>query len=123
MRRDMENQQPGKIGGNDNESFYRQVFDSLDDYAVFVTDKEGNITTWNTGAEKVLGYKEEEVIGKNSRMFFVPQDLAIGSPEKERITALKNGRAVDERFHQRKGGTEFWASGLMFPLFDELQRH
>src|SRR5687767_53732 len=101
------------------EHFYKQVFDSLEDYAVFTTDREGNISTWNKGAENLLGYSEGEVIGKNSRIFFTEKDLKMGSAEKELQVALMNGRAIDERFHVRKDKSEFWASGLMFPLFDE----
>jgi PAS domain S-box-containing protein len=104
-------------------NFYKQVFDSLEDYAVFTIDREGNISSWNTGAENLLGYSEEEILGVNCAIFFTEKDLANHSNVKERTTALINGRAVDERFHVRKDKTEFWASGLMFPLFDEYKQH
>lgn len=106
-----------------SETFFRQVLDSLEDYAVITTDKNGDINSWNSGAERVLGYAETEAVGRNASIFFTPEDIAIGAPEKELITAIDNGRAIDERYHVCKDGTRFWGSGLVFPLFDEQQNH
>jgi len=103
--------------------FYKQVFDSLEDYAVFTTDKQGKISSWNIGAQNLLGYTEDEIIGQNTVIFFTEKDKQHGNHEKERYTALQNGRAVDERFHVRKNETQFWASGLLFPLYDEKKEH
>src|SRR5687768_3977304 len=91
----------GKSLPQQQEQFYKHVFDSLEDYAVFTTDREGNISTWNKGAENLLRYSEEEVIGKNTRIFFTEKDQKSGSSEKELQVALMNGRAIDERFHVR----------------------
>jgi two-component system, OmpR family, phosphate regulon sensor histidine kinase PhoR len=113
----------GKSSAQQPEQFYKQVFDSLEDYAVFTTDRQGNVSTWNRGSENLLGYSEAEIIGQNSRIFFTAKDLKNGSAEKELQTAIVNGRAIDERFHVRKDRSEFWASGLMFPLFDEHKQH
>src|SRR5688572_29172372 len=114
----------GNVRNNhDTSNFYRQVFDSLEDYAVFTTDREGNISSWNTGSENLLGYSGEEILAVNCSIFFTERDRSIQSDVKERTTALMNGRAVDERFHVRKDKSEFWASGLMFPLFDEHKQH
>ncbi len=106
-----------------SEEFFHQVLESLEDYAVITTDKNGDINSWNSGAENVLGYKEVEVIGVSAKIFFTPEDIAIGEPEKELFGALENGRAVDERYHMRKDGSRFWGSGLVFPLYDEEQNH
>jgi PAS domain S-box-containing protein len=106
-----------------SEDFFRQVLDSLEDYAVITTDKNGDINSWNTGAQKVLGYTEQEVLGLSARIFFTPEDLAEGKPEAELKKALSKGRAIDERYHVRKDGTRFWGSGLVFPLFDEQHNH
>jgi PAS domain S-box-containing protein len=103
--------------------FFKYVFDSLEEYAVFTTDREGSISSWTSGSENLLGYPEEEILGVNCAVFFTERDLSIESDVKERTTALLNGRAVDERYHVRKNKTEFWASGLMFPLFDEHKQH
>ncbi len=106
-----------------SEDFFRQVLDSLEDYAVITTDTNGDINSWNTGAERVLGYNEAEILGKCADVFFTPEDVAAGVPELELKTSLKDGRAIDERYHMRKDGTRFWGSGLVFPLYDEQHRH
>jgi PAS domain S-box-containing protein len=106
-----------------SEDFFRQVLDSLEDYAVITTDKNGDINSWNSGAEKVLGYTEPEAIGRSARIFFTPEDVANGIPETELATALRDGRAIDERYHMRKDKTRFWGSGLVFPLYDEEENH
>jgi PAS domain S-box-containing protein len=121
-----------QITGNDifedsyfrmSEDFFRQVLDSLEDYAVITTDKNGDINSWNSGAEKVLGYTGPEAIGRSARIFFTPEDVANGIPEIELATALRDGRAIDERYHMRKDKTRFWGSGLVFPLYDEEEKH
>jgi PAS domain S-box-containing protein len=106
-----------------SEEFFRQVLDSLEDYAVITTDKNGNINSWNSGAQKVLGYTEQEALGLNARIFFTIEDIAAGKPEIELKKALSLGRAIDERYHVRKDGSRFWGSGLFFPLFDEEHNH
>jgi PAS domain S-box-containing protein len=106
-----------------SEDFFRQVLDSLEDYAVITTDKNGDVNSWNTGAERVLGWEENEVIGRSTKIFFTPEDIVAGEPEKELTNALTKGRAIDERYHVRKNGTHFWGSGLVFPLYDEEHHH
>src|SRR3954464_12365010 len=83
------------------------------DYAVFVVDLEGRVLTWNPGAERVLGYAESEIVGQSPFLLFTPENRAEGVPEQELQTALREGRASDDRWHTRKGGTRFWASGVM----------
>ncbi|WP_423148256.1 PAS domain-containing protein [Rubrolithibacter danxiaensis] len=106
-----------------SEDFFRQVLESLEDYAVITTDKNGDVTSWNTGAERVLGYMEKEIIGRSSKVFFTEEDIRKGEPEKELETALSKGRAKDERFHVKKSGEKFWGFGLVFPLKDEHDNH
>ncbi|HEY0057081.1 MAG TPA: PAS domain S-box protein [Pedobacter sp.] len=101
-----------------SEDFYKMVVESLEDYAVFTTDKKGDVSSWNKGAERLLGYSEKEIIGANSRIFFTVKDQEAKEPEKELENAIKNSRAIDERYHVRKDGSVFWASGLVFPLMD-----
>ncbi|MES2268238.1 MAG: PAS domain S-box protein [Bacteroidota bacterium] len=106
-----------------SEDFFRQVLDSIEDYAVFTTDKNGDVNSWNSGAERVLGYTETEAVGRCADIFFTPEDVEKGVPGMELETALNKGRAVDERYHMCKDGTRFWGSGLVFPLYDEDGNH
>lgn len=94
----------------------RLIFDSAHDYAIIALDLEGRITSWNSGAERIMGYSEEEAAGEPVSIFFTPEDVAANVPAKERERADAEGRAVNERWHVRKDGSEFWASGLMVPL-------
>lgn len=102
-----------------SDDFFRQVIESLEDYAVFTLDIEGLISSWNSGAERLLQFTEEEIIGEPVSRVFTPEDIKRNIPQKEMNNALKDGRALDERYHQRKDKSCFWASGLLFPLLDE----
>ena len=99
-----------------SEDFYKQVIESLEEYAVFTTDKLGDVDSWNKGAERLLGYSEKEIIGKSAKVFFTEKDQEAGEPENELSNALKYGKGIDERFHVRKDKSVFWGSGLVFPL-------
>ena len=106
-----------------NNEFYKNILESLEDYGVFTTDKSGVVTSWNKGAEHVLGYTEEEICGQRAATIFTEEDRSNGVPEHEFAEALEKGRGVDERYHQRKNGSLFWASGLVFPLYDSENHH
>jgi PAS domain S-box-containing protein len=96
-----------------------QILESATDYAIIAMDRSGRVTRWNTGAEQILGWREAEMLGELTHRFFTPEDLAIHQPEVEMGTALERGSAPDERWHVRKSGTRFWASGEMMPLKSE----
>jgi PAS domain S-box-containing protein len=113
--------QPKSI--TDNEDFYHAVLESMEDYAVFTTDTNGVVNSWNSGAERVLGYREKDIIGRSFAVIFTAEDQQREEPAKELNTALKYGRALDERFHLRKDGSKFWASGKVFPLYDSKEVH
>ena len=97
---------------------YRMLVESATDYAIFTMDENNIVTTWNVGAENIFGWKASEIIGINGAITFTPEDREAREPEKEMMTAARMGRAEDERWHQRKDGSLFFASGLMMPLRD-----
>ena len=103
----------------ESEQRFRLFVESVHDYALFQTDREGNILTWNKGAERLLGWTEEEAVGKTSSLVFTPEDVANGAPECELETARNRGRAEDERWHVRKDGSRFFASGILTQVCDE----
>ena len=100
------------------EDSYRKAIEDIRDYAIFMTDADGIITNWNRGAQHILGYTEEEVLGKDAAKFFTPEDRAKDVPQKELGTAALNGRAEDERWHTRGDGSRFGASGVVTAIRD-----
>jgi PAS domain S-box-containing protein len=108
---------------NQSEKRFRLMVESVKDYAIFATDAEGTISTWNTGAEQVFGWPESEILGQNAGVLFTPEERAVGIPEQELATALRNGRAEDERWHERKDGSRFFASGIVTPVYDDDGTH
>ncbi len=93
------------------------LMESFTDYAIFSMDIEGKVDTWNRGAEIIFGYTQEEAIGMSGDTIFTPEDIEHSIPDKERNTARRKGRASDERWHIRKDGSRFFASGVMMPLY------
>ena len=101
------------------EDIYRKAIEDIRDYAIFMVDTSGIVTNWNVGAQHILGYTEEEIIGKDASKFFTPEDRARGVHIKELETAATLGRAEDERWHTRRDGSRFWASGVVTPVRDQ----
>jgi PAS domain S-box-containing protein len=101
-----------------SEARQRAVFDSSIDFAMVVTDPQGIITDWNMGATHVMGWTSSEMCGGSAEPFFTPEDRAQGRLALEMQRALQEGRSNDERWHLRKDGHRFWASGEMMPLYD-----
>jgi PAS domain S-box-containing protein len=88
------------------------------DYGIILLDNRGHVRSWNSGAERLFGYRAEEVEGTPAHVIFVPPDRLAGVPDVELQTAREQGRAEDERWHLRKDGSRFWASGVMIALRD-----
>ena len=97
---------------------HRAIFESAVDFAIIATDRDGRVTDWNSGAERILGWQADEMRGELVDRFFTPEDRAVGLPAQEMHKALAHGRANDERWHLREDGSRFWASGEMMPLRD-----
>ncbi|MDO9713012.1 PAS domain S-box protein [Paracraurococcus lichenis] len=102
----------------ESSELHRLILESATDYAIFTTDLTGRVTSWNEGAHRILGWKETEILGMPGTLIFTPEDRAAGAQDAEMDTALEQGRAADERWHVRKDGSRFWASGMMMPLVD-----
>lgn len=102
-----------------NEARYRLAVESATDYAIFTIDLSGRITGWNSGAQNLLGWSDDEVVGRPANLIFTPDDNREAIAEEEMRTAVTNGRAGDDRWHLRKDGGRFWANGLMMPMRDD----
>src|SRR5262245_1820672 len=92
---------------------------SVKEHAIFLMDRQGLIRAWNPGAVRIFGYSREEVLDRQASLLFTPEDVAAGVPGHELEAALKDGVEEDERWHLRKGGLRFWASGSIYPLLGE----
>src|SRR3569833_3054218 len=115
LRRSVAERERALIGQHNAESYIRQVIDSAADYAIISTDLKGVITSRNKGASRVLGWSEEQALGKPATIFFTPEDIAAGTPAAEMRCALEQGHAADVRWHVRKNGERFWAPGAPPP--------
>ncbi|MPR08931.1 PAS domain S-box protein [Microvirga tunisiensis] len=108
-----------KLLQSDRERFLESLLESATDYAIITLDLDGRITSWNSGAEHVLGWSEAEALGQNTSLFFTPEDQDAEAPAQEMANARDYGRATDERWHVRKGGERFWANGSLMPLVND----
>jgi PAS domain S-box-containing protein len=102
-----------------SEARYRLAVESAKDFAIFTIDLAGRITGWNSGAENLLGWRDEEIVGQLANVVFTPDDNTRAIAEKEMRLAVSEGRADDNRWHLRKDGVRFWANGLMMPIRDD----
>lgn len=97
---------------NGAELFFR-FLDQTPDYALIAIDPEGRVVHWNNGAEELLGYSDAEMRGQTIERIFTPEDRLLRMPEVEFQRAQATGRSIDERFHLKKNGGRFWASGVL----------
>ena len=88
---------------------FRLLVEGVDDHALLTVDADGVVTSWNRGAERLLGYQEEFILGQNFACIFIPEDIASGLPGKQIAKARESGRAEDEGWRVRADGTRFWA--------------
>src|SRR5215218_5636087 len=102
-----------------SEQRFERLVEAAKDYAIFMTDSEGQVSTWNEGAQRLFGYGEGEILGEDASVLFTPEDRESAAPERELEKARTEGRAEDERWHIRKDGSRFWASGFVRPVLDE----
>jgi PAS domain S-box-containing protein len=99
-----------------SEARFRLILESATDYAIITTDPGGDITEWNEGARNLLGWERTQALGQHVRMIFTPEDRVAGIPEAEFVQAVKTGRSLDERWHQRADGSRFFATGTLLPM-------
>ncbi len=94
----------------DSEERFRLLVNAVVDHAIFMLDADGRIASWNVGAERLKGYRAEEIIGRHFSVFYPPDAIERNWPERELRAAREYGRFEDEGWRVRKDGTEFWAN-------------
>jgi PAS domain S-box-containing protein len=103
------------------EERFRLLVESMQDYAIFMLDPGGRVTSWNTGAETIEGLSHEEAIGESLARFYTPEDQAQGLPEQALRYAAEKGRSEQEGWRVRKNGARFWANTIVAALLDETR--
>ncbi|HEY9285254.1 MAG TPA: PAS domain S-box protein [Pyrinomonadaceae bacterium] len=108
-----------KETSQDSQELFRLIAENVHDFAVFATDLEGRIASWNPGVGSLLGFAEGEWVGEHASIIFTPEDRERGAHLSEMETALREGRAEDQRWHLRRDGSRFWADGMLMLLRDQ----
>lgn len=102
-----------------SEERYHKMIEEVEDYAIILLNRQGIIQNWNKGAQKIKGYKEEEIVGKSFEEFYLPEDRQQGLPMQLLRRATETGKAVHEGWRRRKDGSAFWGSIVLTALHDE----
>jgi PAS domain S-box-containing protein len=97
---------------------FRLLVESVKDYAIFLLDEEGRVASWNEGAFRIKGYAPEEILGRHFSVFYPPEDIKSGKPDRELKDAAAAGKVLDEGWRLRKDGSRFWASVVITALRD-----
>ena len=101
------------------EQQYKRLIEGVSDYAIYSLDKNGHITSWNTGARRLKGYETEEILGQHFSKFYADDDVAGELPKRVLETAVAEGHYAGEGWRVRKDGSRFWSSVLLTPIRDD----
>jgi PAS domain S-box-containing protein len=110
ITRDMTDKKDAQQALIDAEQRFRILVQGVTDYAIFMLDPEGKVANWNAGAQRIKGYRPEEIVGQHFSRFYTPEDFDAGVPNRAIETARSTGRYEAEGWRVRKDGTRFWAS-------------
>src|SRR6202165_4116994 len=102
-----------------SEERFRLLLESIKDYSILMLDPGGLVTTWNKGAERIKGYRSDEIVGRHFSHFYPQADVTQGKPEHELAVAAAEGRCEDEGWRVRKDGTKFWAEVVITPIYND----
>jgi PAS domain S-box-containing protein len=119
ITRDMTEQRATQAAALESERRFRLLVQGVTDYAIYMLSPDGRVTNWNAGAERIKGYRWEEIVGEHFSRFYTPEDIALGAPAKTLNAALRDGRFEAEGWRCRKNGSRFWASVVIDAIYDD----
>ena len=102
----------------EKEELFRLMVSGVKDYAIFMLDADGRVASWNQGAQRIKGYKPDEILGRHFSCFYPEEDIRNGKPDRELQTAIGEGRYEEEGWRIRKDGSRFWANVVITALTD-----
>jgi len=117
--RDISERRQAERAIQESEERFRLLVEGTQDYAIFILDPQGNVISWNTGAERIKGYRANEIIHKHFSCFYLPEDRERGWPQEELKRAAADGRFEDVGWRVRQDGSRFWANVIITALRDE----
>lgn len=98
------------------DAHFRLLVETVEDYAIFLLDAQGHVATWNNGARRIKGYDACDIVGRHFSVFYPPEDVAAGKPQRELAAAALSGRIEDEGWRIRRDSTRFWANVVITAL-------
>jgi len=109
----------GRRAREQSEEFYHLLVERVTEYAILRLDPEGRVASWNLGAERIVGYRAEEIVGRHFSCFYLPEDLALDKPGQLLERAVAEGLVEDEGWRRRRDGTRFWANIVLTALRED----
>ena len=117
--RDMSDRKATEAAARASAEHFRLIVEAVQDYALIMLDPEGHVISWNIGAERIEGYRAEEIIGQHFSCFYIPEDIEKRHPNEELHKAVEHGRYAEEDWRVKKDGSRFFAEAVVTPIYSD----